>query len=44
MVERRAVLLAGLRERGAMALEVPSADLTGTVIDRYLGVKQRNLL
>jgi uncharacterized protein (DUF58 family) len=44
MVERRAVLLAGLRERGAMALEVPSADLTGTLVDRYLGVKQRNLL
>ena len=44
MVERRALLLGQLRQRGAMALEVPSAELTSTVIDRYLGVKERNLL
>jgi len=44
MVERRAVLLGHLRQRGAMAIEVPSAELTGAVVDRYLGVKERNLL
>ena len=44
MVERRALLLEQLRQRGAMAIEVPSAELTGTVVDRYLGVKERNLL
>jgi uncharacterized protein (DUF58 family) len=44
MSERRARLLADLRQRGALAVEVPSADLTGVIIDRYLGVKDRNLL
>ena len=44
MIERRARLLGQLRQRGGIALEVPSADLTGTVIDRYLSVKERNLL
>lgn len=44
MVERRAVLLGQLRQRGAMAIEVGSAELTGTVVNRYLGVRARNLL
>jgi len=44
MIERRARLLGQLRQRGGIALEVPSAELTGTVIDRYLSVKERNLL
>lgn len=44
MVERRALLLHHLRQRGALAVEVPSAELTGTVVDRYLDVKERNLL
>jgi uncharacterized protein (DUF58 family) len=44
MAERRAKLLADLRQRGALVAEVPSAALTGVVIDRYLGVKERNLL
>ena len=44
LAERRAKLLADLRQRGALAVEVPSAELTTVVIDRYLGVKQRNLL
>ena len=44
MVERRTVLLGQLRQRGAMAIEVPSAELTGAVVNRYLGVKERNLL
>ena len=44
MVERRAILLGRLRQRGAMAVEVASAELTGTVVDRYLSVRERNLL
>ena len=44
LVERRAVLLGHLRQRGALAVEVPSAELAPAVVDRYLGVKERNLL
>ena len=44
MMERRTRLLSDLRERGAVAAEVPSPELAGSVIDRYLGVKERNLL
>ena len=44
MMERRTRLLSDLRERGAVAVEVPSPELAGSVIDRYLGVKERNLL
>ena len=44
MVERRTALLGHLRQRGGMALEVPSAELTATIIDRYLTVKERNQL
>jgi len=44
LVEGRARLLGHLRQRGALALEVPSADLAATVVDRYLDVKERNLL
>ncbi|MGH9409885.1 MAG: DUF58 domain-containing protein, partial [Vicinamibacterales bacterium] len=44
MTERRAELLASLRQRGVMAAEVPSAALTATVIDRYLEVKQRGVI
>jgi uncharacterized protein (DUF58 family) len=44
MAERRAMLLGQLRQQGALAIEVPSADLTATIVDRYLSVKERNLL
>ena len=44
MIERRARLLRHLRQRGALAVEVPAADLTATVVNRYLGVKERNQL
>jgi uncharacterized protein (DUF58 family) len=44
MMERRARLLGDLRERGALTVEVPSPDLAATVIDRYVAVKERNLL
>ena len=44
MIERRARMLGHLRQQGATTLEVPSAELTGTLVDRYLTVKERNLL
>jgi uncharacterized protein (DUF58 family) len=44
MAERRALLLSQLRQRGALAVEVPSAELTSTIVNRYLGVKERNLV
>ena len=44
LAERRAVLLGQLRQRGVLAVEVPSAEMTTAVIDRYLGVKERGAL
>ncbi len=44
VLERRARLLGDLRERGALAVEVAAPNLAGAVVDRYLGVKARNLL
>ena len=44
MAERRALLLSQLRQRGALAVEVPSAELTSAIVNRYLGVKERNLV
>jgi uncharacterized protein (DUF58 family) len=41
---RRDALLHGLRQRGAMVLEVSPADLAGGLVDRYLEVKERGLL
>lgn len=41
---RREVLLAKLRQRGALAVEVSSAAASVTVVNSYLDVKQRNLL
>ena len=43
-VERREVLLRGLRQRGALALELAPGDLTASVVDQYLTVKDRNLV
>lgn len=43
-VERREVLLSGLRQRGALALELSPTDLTASLVDRYLSVKERNLV
>lgn len=43
-LERRDLLLAGLRRRGALALEVPPGDLTGSLVSQYLGVKDRGLV
>lgn len=44
LMERRATLLGNLGQRGAMVVEVPSPQLTGAVVERYLAVKERNLL
>jgi uncharacterized protein (DUF58 family) len=44
VLHRREVLLARLRERGALAVEVSSAAAATTVVNSYLEVKQRNLL
>ena len=44
VVERRATLLGHLRQRGAMVVEVGAPELAGAIVDRYLGVKARNLI
>ncbi len=43
-LERREALLHGLRQRGALVLEVGAEEMSGSVIDRYLEVKERGLL
>jgi uncharacterized protein (DUF58 family) len=43
-LERRDALLHGLRQRGALVLEVGPDDMSAGVIDRYLEVKERGLL
>ncbi len=43
-LHRREVLLAKLRQRGALAVEVSSAAASVTVVNSYLDVKARNLL
>jgi uncharacterized protein (DUF58 family) len=44
MMHRREVLLAKLRQRGALAVEVSSSTASAVVVNSYLDVKQRNLL
>jgi hypothetical protein len=44
MVERREVLLKGLRQRGALVVEMDPGEATAQLIDQYLGVKERNLI
>jgi uncharacterized protein (DUF58 family) len=43
-MHRREVLLAKLRQRGALAVEVSSAAASVAVVNSYLDVKHRNLL
>ncbi len=43
-LHRRELMLAKLRQRGALAVEVNSAAASVTVVNSYLDVKQRNLL
>jgi hypothetical protein len=44
VMQRREVLLARLRERGALAVEVESGGLAPLLVNSYLEVKQRNQL
>jgi uncharacterized protein (DUF58 family) len=44
MVERREVLLKGLRQRGALVVEMDPGAPTALLIDQYLSVKDRNLI
>jgi uncharacterized protein (DUF58 family) len=43
-IHRREVLLARLRQRGALAVEVTSPRASVAVVNSYLEIKQRNLL
>ena len=44
VIHRRELLLARLRERGALALETGSGRLSTTVVNSYLEIKQRSQL
>jgi len=44
MVQRRELLLAKLRERGALAMETSPGELSAAVLNHYLMVKERSLL
>jgi uncharacterized protein (DUF58 family) len=44
MLERRDVLLKGLRQRGALVIEMDPGAPTAQLIDQYLSVKERNLI
>jgi uncharacterized protein (DUF58 family) len=44
MVHRRELLLARLRERGALALEVNSGTISPALVNSYLEIKERNQL
>jgi uncharacterized protein (DUF58 family) len=44
MVDRRSVLLRGLRQRGALIVEATPESLAAGVVDRYLEVKERGLI
>ena len=44
MVHRRELLLARLRERGALALEANSASISPVLVNSYLKIKERNQL
>jgi len=44
MVQRRELLLAKLRERGALAMETAPGELSAAVLNHYLMVKERILL
>jgi uncharacterized protein (DUF58 family) len=44
MVHRRELLLARLRERGALAMEVSSGSVSPILVNSYLQIKERNQL
>jgi len=43
-VHRRELLLARLRERGSLALEVSSGAISPALVNSYLQIKERNQL
>ena len=43
-LDRRDTLLHGLRQRGALVLEVSPAELSAGIVDRYLEARERGLL
>ena len=43
-IRRRELMLARLRSRGVHIIEVNAPQLTGAVLNKYLEVKQRNLI
>ena len=44
MLDRREVLLRGLRQRGVLVVEMDPGASAAMLIDQYLGVKERNLI
>jgi hypothetical protein len=44
VVHRREILLARLRERGALAVEVSKGAISPVLINAYLQIKERNQL
>ncbi|HYX52693.1 MAG TPA: DUF58 domain-containing protein [Candidatus Limnocylindrales bacterium] len=44
LVQRREQLIAKIRNRGALALEIAPSRLTTTLVNQYLEVKERNLI
>jgi uncharacterized protein (DUF58 family) len=44
VIERRQRLLRGLRDRGVLVLDIAAAGLAGALVNRYLEVKDRNLI
>jgi uncharacterized protein (DUF58 family) len=44
MVHRRELLLARLRERGALAMEISSGSVSPVLVNAYLQIKERNQL
>ncbi|HJR58237.1 MAG TPA: DUF58 domain-containing protein [Vicinamibacterales bacterium] len=44
MLDRRGVLLKGLRQRGVLVVELEPEAPTALLIDQYLSVKERNLI
>ena len=44
VIHRRELLLARLRERGALTVEAESGELAPLLVNSYLDIKQRSLL
>jgi uncharacterized protein (DUF58 family) len=44
LTHRREALISRIRTRGALALEISPSKLTTTLVNQYLGVKERNLI